>query len=312
VNQRGAATIGLRAFGLVWRLVLYTALLIVGIRGLSMLVKAGLHLLGVHFAHPDGAHPVEALILNQLVILVAAVLANAVLMRTDQEGAPPMLPLSALGGVRFLKGLFWGVAGVAVLLGIIALMGAYRITGLAHSGPALAKYAALWAGAAAINGLAENLAVLGYPLLRAAKTVGFVPAIFLVSTLFAAAHLGNPGETPTGLASVLLTALLFAASVWRSGDLWLSVGIHAGLVFAEDFLFAVPDSGEVYTGHLISSQFSGPDWLTGGAAGPEGSILSFPLLVAGLALLWFAYPKPASRQVPASIEAKTRPGISRS
>jgi len=294
MNRRDLTTTGTRIFGLAWRLVLYAALLIVGIRGLSMLVKAVLHRLDVHFTHPDGARPVESLILSQLVILVAAVVATAVLVRTDRERATPMLPVSARGGARFLQGLSWGVAGMAVLMGLIAWFGGYRITGVALSGTTLARYATLWAGAAAVNGLAENLAVLGYPLLRTAKTLGFVPAILLMSALFAAAHMGNPGENPLGLASVFLTAVLLAASIWRTGDLWLSAGIHAGLVLAEDFLFSVPDSGEVYTGHLVTSQFSGPAWLTGGAAGPEGSVLIFPLLLMGLALLWFTYPTPAS------------------
>jgi uncharacterized protein len=296
VNRGGVTTIGARVLGLAWRLVLYAALLIVGIRGLSMLVKAVLHRLGVHFAHPDGARPVELLILSELVVLVAAVVATTVLVRTDRERPPPMLPVTALGGARFLQGLLWGVAGMAVLMGLIAWMGGYRITGLALSGPTLARYATLWVGGAVVNGLAENLAVLGYPLLRTAKTLGFVPAILLVSALFAAAHMGNPGENPLGLASVFLAAVLLAASIWRTGDLWLSVGIHAGLVLAEDFLFSVPDSGEVYSGHLVSSQFSGPAWLNGGAAGPEGSVVILPLLLVGLGLLWFAYPNPAPRR----------------
>jgi hypothetical protein len=56
MNPRGLTTIRAQVFGLAWRLVLYTALLIVGIRGLSMLAKTVLHGLGVHFAHPDGVH----------------------------------------------------------------------------------------------------------------------------------------------------------------------------------------------------------------------------------------------------------------
>jgi uncharacterized protein len=283
-----------QGFGLVWRLALYAALLIAGIRSLSMLVKSGLHRFGVHFAHPDGTHPVESLILSQLVILAAAGVATALLLRTERDGMPALLPVKASGGRRFLRGTLWGVAGMSVLIGLIAGIGGYRISGLAVSGQGLLSYALLWLLAAAINGVAENLAIFGYPLLRCARTLGFVPAILLTSALFTAAHMGNPGENPLGLLSIFLTGVLFAVSIWRTGDLWLSAGLHAGFLLAEDFLFAVPDSGAVYTGHLVISHFNGPTWLTGGAAGPEGSVLIFPLLIAGIALVWRASPRPLS------------------
>jgi hypothetical protein len=38
-------------------------------------------------------------------------------------------------------------------------------------------------------------------------------------------------------------------------------------------------------GHLLSSSFHGPAWLTGGSVGPEGSVLVF-VMIAGL---WIAF-----------------------
>ncbi len=72
-----------------------------------------------------------------------------------------------------------------------------------------------------------------------------------------------------------------------AGGLWLSVGIHAGGIFAEDFLLSAPDSGVVYTRHLTNATFHGPVWLTGGQAGPEGSVAAFVVfgVAAGLFLL---------------------------
>ena len=43
------------------------------------------------------------------------------------------------------------------------------------------------------------------------------------------------------------------------------------------------------TGHLLESRFAGSAWLTGGSAGPEGSLLAFPVFLVVLALLWLAY-----------------------
>jgi membrane protease YdiL (CAAX protease family) len=53
-------------------------------------------------------------------------------------------------------------------------------------------YLPLWLTVAVVNGLAENLAVMGYPLFRLASDTGWVAASLLVGLLFAAAHLGNP------------------------------------------------------------------------------------------------------------------------
>jgi hypothetical protein len=92
-----------------------------------------------------------------------------------------------------------------------------------------------------------------------------------------------------GIASVFLIAALMATTIWLTGDLWLSVGLHAGVVFAEDLIFSVPDSGVMYTGHLVVSRLSGPSWLSGGDAGPEGSALAFPVFAIMFCLLWLIY-----------------------
>jgi hypothetical protein len=66
--------------------------------------------------------------------------------------------------------------------------------------------------------------------------------------------------------------------------LWFAVGFHAAWDWSETFFYSVPDSGTVFPGHLLSSSLRGPAWLSGGSAGPEGSVLCFA--VVGLA--WIA------------------------
>ncbi len=198
--------------------------------------------------------------------------------------------------------MLWGLGGIGATLGAIACLGGYRVSGLALSGFALAYYLPLWLAVAVVNGLAENLAVMGYPLFRAARDNRMDPGdhrpCIVGSALpTAAAHLGNPGENPLGIASVFLIGALLATTVWLTGDLWLSVGIHAGAVLAEDLVFSVPDSGVTYTGHLLTSSLGGPPWLSGGDAGPEGSVLALPIFAALLALLWIVY-----RRRPAALD----------
>jgi membrane protease YdiL (CAAX protease family) len=275
--------------GLLWRLALYFALLIGTLKVLSMAYGAVMHELGLHFAHSPGTKPAEAVGLSQARLLLAAVLAWRITAHLGRDRLSPILPLNVLAVAQLLQGALWGVAGIAATLGAIAVCGGYHVSGIAPSGATLTYYLPLWLAVALINGLAENLAVLGYPLFRAARETGWILASLLLALLFAAAHLGNPGENPLGIASVFLIGVVFALAIWLTGNLWLSVGIHAGAVLAEDFIFSVPDSGALYTGHLLVSQLTGPTWLSGGAAGPEGSILALPVFAGMLGLLWVVY-----------------------
>jgi membrane protease YdiL (CAAX protease family) len=275
--------------GLVWRLSVYFAVLIAAVRLLSVAYGWGMHGLGMHFAQSPAVKPAEGVGLGQARLLLAAVLAWLITARIGRDKVGPILPLRALGVAHLLQGVLWGLAGVAATLGAIACFGGYRVSGIALSGAALAYYLPLWLAVAVVNGLAENLAIMGYPLFRLAGDTGWVPASLLVAALFAVAHLGNPGENLLGIAQVFLIGVIFATTIRLTGNLWLSVGIHAGIVLAEDLIFSVPDSGAVYTGHLLISRLTGPAWLSGGYAGPEGSVLALPIFALMFVLLRIVY-----------------------
>jgi uncharacterized protein len=275
--------------GLVWRLSVYFAVLIAAVRLLSVAYGWGMHGLGMHFAQSPAAKPAEGVGLGESRLLLAAVLAWLITAHIGRDKLGPILPLRASAVAHLLQGVLWGLAGVAATLGAIACFGGYRVSGIALSGAALSYYLPLWLAVAVVNGLAENLAIMGYPLFRLAGDTGWVPASLLVAALFAVAHLGNPGENLLGIAQVFLIGVIFATTIWLTGDLWLSVGIHAGIVLAEDLIFSVPDSGAVYTGHLLISRLTGPAWLSGGDAGPEGSVLALPVFALMFVLLWIVY-----------------------
>lgn len=282
-----------RFTALLWRLAVYFAVLIAAVRLFSVAYGMAMHRLGVHFAQSPGVRPAEGVGLGEARLLLAALLAWLIAARLGRDRLGPILPPGGKSAAHLLQGVLWGLAGTAATLGAIACFGGYRVSGIALSGAALAYYLPLWLVIAVVNGLAENLALMGYPLLRLARDVGWIPASLLLGLLFAAAHLGNPGENPLGLASIFLVGVLFATTIRLTGNLWLSVGIHAGGVLAEDLIFSVPDSGAVYTGHLLVSQLTGPAWLSGGEAGPEGSILALPVFAVMLVLLWIFYrPRP--------------------
>jgi membrane protease YdiL (CAAX protease family) len=275
--------------GVAWRLAVYVAVLIATFRLLSMGYGWAIQVLGVHFARAPGARPAEAVALGQARLLIAAIIAWTVTARLGRDRLGPILHFGPNSASDLLQGILWGFAGIGATIGGVVLFGGYRVSGIALSGGSLLYYLPLWLVVALLTGLAENLAFLGYPLFRVARTTGWTPAILVGGILFAAAHLGNPGESPLGIASVFLMAALMALAIKLTGDLWLSAGIHAGLIIAEDLVFSVPDSGVVYTGHLLTSRVSGPIWLSGGDGGPEASVLALPIFAILLIVIWPVY-----------------------
>lgn len=57
-------------------------------------------------------------------------------------------------------------------------------------------------------------------------------------------------------------------------NLWLAISIHAGWNFTEGSIFGAQVSGSSEAHSLIKSSLTGPELLTGGAFGPEGSVIS--------------------------------------
>ena len=115
-----------------------------------------------------------------------------------------------------------------------------------------------------------------------------------LSMVFGGAHLGNQGEAITGAVMAGSFGLLSAFALWRTGNIWLSIGMHASWDWGETCFFGTPDSGIVAQGHILNSAFHGPTWLTGGTVGPEGSVLVFGVLVVWALTIHFWFPAGAA------------------
>ena len=70
--------------------------------------------------------------------------------------------------------------------------------------------------------------------------------------------------------------------------LWLGIGFHISWNLTQGGLFSAPVSGQPGKG-MIPGVLTGPDWMTGGAFGVEGSALALTaVLAAGIVLLAYA------------------------
>lgn len=203
-------------------------------------------------------------------------------------------PLAAVGlrlDLAWARGAFAGAAlGSALILavaGLIALSGGVRF----HLDPARSVRAlAMGAWAFTWVALLEELLFRGFVFQRLVDGIGRWPGLLAMAALFALAHCGNPGmEGPTLVwASIdtVLGALLLGLAYLRTGSLALPIGIHFGWNWAQGALLGFDVSGFGQAGWLLPEMLGGPQWLSGGAFGPEASIFAVMVDAVAVWLMW--------------------------
>jgi len=270
-----------------WRLLIYATLVATlgfcGLLALQLIVGPGRGIFSLGYWFPYEA-------------LCFGVVFGAALIMARIENRPPGvygLPLKGAFGKLFWQGCLIGLIEVSTLIGLIAAFGGYAFGDIALDGKEVLRWGSLWAALFVFVGLFEEFLFRGYTQYTLAESIGFWPAAVVLSLLFGRVHLSNPGESPAGVVGVVMIGMIFAFALRRTGNLWLVVGWHASFDFGETFLYSVPNSGIVFQGHLSHASLHGATWLTGGSAGPEGSIFSF--LTMGMLALGIHFLFPAKK-----------------
>jgi uncharacterized protein len=208
---------------------------------------------------------------------------------------------------HFLVGLAWGVTSVSLLVLTLWKTGLLVIERRLLSGTGILRYGALWLLVFLFVGLFEENYARGYPQYtltrglagfyrwafktRHSASFGFWTAALVISILFSGEHASNRGESPIGLLTVVLVAMVFCLSLWRTGSLWWAIGFHAAWDWSESFLYGVADSGLMAQHHLYTTHPIGKPILSGGATGPEGSIFIIPILILVSLGILFTLPR---------------------
>lgn len=278
---------GLRAG---WRLLIYLALFLVFMAVSTYLLRLFLH---------STREPVSLgfQFLGELAAFLAAFLAAWIMSQIEQRPTGVYgLPARGAFGKQFWLGCLFGFSEIFVLIGLIAAFGGYSFGSLAEHGGAIAKWALFWGVFFVVVGLFEEFFFRGYTLYTLADGIGFWPAAILLAVSFGAVHKQNSGEDWVGLAGIVLVGLFWSFTLKRTGSLWFALGMHASFDFGETFLFSVPDSGMIFPGHLSNATLHGPNWLTGGTPGPEGSVIDFLILAVFFFLFDRLYPARQERR----------------
>ncbi|MBS0471901.1 MAG: CPBP family intramembrane metalloprotease [Proteobacteria bacterium] len=207
-----------------------------------------------------------------------------------------------LGGDRrwqnFAVGVFLGLGFLAAQLAAMFLLHVYAFGTGRSIDAALAYDAILYAALFLAVAVLEETTFRGYALVELSRAISFWPAALVMAVLFGVPHALQAGDNALGGFEAGLFGFAAAVAFRYTGSLWLAIGFHAAWDYGESFIFGVPDSGQFAAGRLLHPAIHGPDWLSGGSAGPEGSALATLPMLALIAFVWLRH-----RTRPAAITA---------
>lgn len=215
-----------------------------------------------------------------LLLAVAALLGYYGFVRVVERR--PVIELFSRGWpVELLAGLGLGAALFGLVIGVLDLLGHYSVAavnGAAFLLPVLTL--------SIMAGVTEELLVRAVVFRLLEGWLGSWLALAFSALLFGALHLANANATWLSSAALALEAgVLLAAAFMATRRVWLAIGVHIAWNFTQSGIFGVATSGVDRAGYL-DGRLQGPAALTGGAFGPEASVVAVAVcLAAGLLLL---------------------------
>ncbi len=105
------------------------------------------------------------------------------------------------------------------------------------------------------------------------------------SVLFGGLHAMNPDATLLSTLNLSLIGLFLGWTMVVTGNLALPIGLHLGWNVFQNCVFGFPNGGKESVATILGTESRGPSLWTGGAFGPEGSLLIPGILVLGALLL---------------------------
>ena len=200
--------------------------------------------------------------------------------------------LSSLGFVKrnWLKYLGWGILLSLLQMGMIALVyqvggiGTFELNELSLE-PILFILGLFpfWL----LQGGTEKVATRGWLLTRIAARANLPLAILISSSLFGILHMGNAGVTFLSVLNIILDGVLAGLLFIYTDSIWLVVAQHGTWNYVQGNLLGFQVSGTGADASIFSfTMGSGPDWLTGGEFGAEGSIITTLVLLLSVLIVY--------------------------
>lgn len=185
----------------------------------------------------------------------------------------------------YAKGFGAGLAmcAIALLLGLAT--GSMEFDGVTAS-PEVGALLITMAGFM-VQGMSEEVLTRGYLTVSLANRMPVWISVIVTSLVFAVLHLGNNGITTFSFVNLVLFGIFAAVMMLRTDNIWGIGALHSAWNYCQGNLFGVAVSGTDAGATLLnfSTVEGAPDWLSGGAFGLEGSIVTTIVFGVGTLLM---------------------------
>jgi membrane protease YdiL (CAAX protease family) len=184
---------------------------------------------------------------------------------------------------RLAEGFLLGVLAIGLPSGALVAAGWLALE--PHAPGSWTDAAVRVSGLLLVAALVEELVFRGYVLAVLREKLGWGPALAVTSVAFGYAHISNPGASTQALLMVMLAGLFLGAIVAVTRSLYAAWAAHFGWNWTMAVAMHIPVSGLETETPDYRTVDAGPDWVTGGAWGPEGGVGAALGMIAGLAYL---------------------------
>ncbi|MEP6805451.1 MAG: type II CAAX endopeptidase family protein [Flavobacterium sp.] len=163
---------------------------------------------------------------------------------------------------------------------VIYLNGSYSVVSINPISFILIPFALMFTVA-----IIEEVLVRGIIFRIMEEKLGSYISLTISSILFGALHLANPNGTLISSICITTAGFLMGAAFIYSRNLWVPITLHFAWNFTQSGIFGAITSGNEKTSSLLEAKIQGPEFITGGAFGPEGSIQAILFCFIGTIVL---------------------------
>ncbi len=131
----------------------------------------------------------------------------------------------------------------------------------------------------------EEILVRGIIFRIVEEKLGTYISLTISSVLFGVFHLANPHGTLISAICITMAGFMLGAAFIYSRNLWFPIALHFAWNFTQSGIYGAITSGNEKTNSLLNAKIQGPEFITGGEFGPEGSIQAILFCAVGAIVL---------------------------